>query len=158
MAGLAENNFDYSMSALLAGDTGKIRAVEDNEPVIDFLNRGITEYLVKINALDLEDYDRQVVGALFHVVNDLERVGDHSMNIAELADQVASGKATLSSQAMGEIRVLYHLVSAVLRQALSMFESQTTSVDLRDYINRTEDEIDSRTRQLKDNHIERLNE
>ncbi len=158
MAGLAENNFDYSMSALLAGDTGKIRAVEDNEPVIDFLNRGITEYLVKINALDLEDYDRQVVGALFHVVNDLERVGDHSMNIAELADQVASGKATLSSQAMGEIRVLYQLVSAVLRQAVSMFESQTTSVDLRDYINRTEDEIDSRTRQLKANHIERLNE
>ena len=99
-----------------------------------------------------------MVGALFHVVNDLERVGDHSMNIAELADQVASGKATLSSQAMGEIRVLYQLVSAVLRQAVSMFESQTTSVDLRDYINRTEDEIDSRTRQLKANHIERLNE
>ena len=96
MGDLARKNYLMSMEMLFSGDTEKMDELEDNESVLNFLNTNITEYLVKINALELEDNDRQLVGSLFHVVNDFERIGDHSENIAEQALQLQATKTTIS--------------------------------------------------------------
>lgn len=158
MGEMATQNFQLSMDALLDGDEEKIKQVCENEELINFLNRGITEYLVKINGLDIEDSDRDVIGALYHVINDWERVGDHDKNICELAQLVVDGKANLSYRAVSEIKEMRVLVSEILKQSMVMFEGHSQDMELGNQINEIEEEIDERTRELRDNHIERLNQ
>lgn len=158
MGAIATQNFQLSMEAMLDGDEQKIGQVEKNEELINFLNRGITEYLVKINGLDIEDADRVAVGALYHVINDWERVGDHAQNIAELAQLVVDGKANLSYRAVSEIKEMRDLVTDILQKSMAMFAKRSQDELLGREIDQIEERIDERTRQLRDNHIDRLNQ
>ncbi len=158
MGAIATQNFQLSMEAMLDGDEQKIGQVEKNEELINFLNRGITEYLVKINGLDIEDADRVAVGALYHVINDWERVGDHAQNIAELAQLVVDGKANLSYRAVSEIKEMRDLVTDILQKSMAMFAKRSQDELLGREIDQIEERIDERTRQLRENHIDRLNQ
>ncbi|MFU0833019.1 MAG: Na/Pi-cotransporter II-like protein [Oscillospiraceae bacterium] len=157
MTDLAKANFMNSMEALFNKNPDKIRELEENENVINFLNRRITSFLIQINALDLEDNDREIVGALFHVVNDLERIGDHSENIGEQAQIVIDGKASLSGTASEELKEMQNLIVTILDDSFRLFLKGSNDAELSFKVNNTEETIDSRTEQLKENHIKRLN-
>ena len=83
MASLATENLNRAMNALITLDNEDIEEVYEVEKNINFLNRAITNYLVKINQATLPIEDLKSIGSLFHVVNDIERIGDHAENIAE---------------------------------------------------------------------------
>ena len=157
MADLARENFTNGMEALFYADPSRISKLEENESVINYLNQKITEYLVKINALELSDNDHEVIGALFHVVNDVERVGDHSENIAEQAQVIIEGRASLSSDAIEELHMMENMVYSVLDDSFKMFLTGSANLELAIEVNRTETMIDTETDRLKDMHIERLN-
>ena len=74
MGQLAKETLGMAMDALITQDNTKVDQIYENENTINFLNRGIAEYLVKINGLDLEDYDRQALGSMYHVISDMERL------------------------------------------------------------------------------------
>ena len=135
----------------------KIQEIAETEGIINYLNQQVTEYLVKINALDLEDNDRDVVGALFHVVNDYERVGDHSENIAEQAQILIGGKADLSPLATQELQAMRKAVTEILNDAYKLFITGSGDHELAFKVNNEEEYIDTETDRLKDEHIERLN-
>ena len=130
--------------------------VAENELVLNFLNQKITEYLVQINGLDLQDPDREVVGALFHVVSDFERIGDHSTNIGEMAQIIIDEKATLSETALKELKHMQDLVIAVFDDSMRLFEDGGRNQELAAQVNRIEETIDDETDRLKENHIQRL--
>lgn len=157
MAELAKTNFINSMDALFQKDALKIEELEKNESVINFLNQHITAYLIQINALELEDNDREIVGALFHVVNDLERVGDHSENIGEQAQIVIDGKASISSVAREELEDMQELILSILDNSFQLFLKGSKDEELAFQVNQTEQEIDDKTVLYKDEHIQRLN-
>ncbi|WP_411676290.1 Na/Pi cotransporter family protein [Caproicibacter sp.] len=157
MANLAKTNFLNSMAALFDKDPVKIKELEENESVINFLNQRITSFLIRINALDLEDNDRQIVGALFHVINDIERIGDHSENIGEQAQIVIDGKASLSSVASDELHEMQNLIVSILDDSFQLFLMGSNDAELSFTVNNTEETIDNRTEELKENHICRLN-
>lgn len=158
MGDLARKNYLMSMEMLFSGDTQKMEELEDNEGVLNFLNTNITEYLVKINALELEDDDRQLVGSLFHVVNDFERIGDHSENIAEQAIQLQETKTTFSDQAIQELHLMQDKVISVLDDSCRLFQERRLDFDLAFTINTTEDSIDKMAKEYKENHVSRLNQ
>ena len=87
MASLASENLNRAMNALITLDEEDIEEVYEVEKNINFLNHAITDYLVKINQTTLPIEDLKSLGALFHVVNDIERIGDHAENIADAAKQ-----------------------------------------------------------------------
>ena len=157
MADLAKANFLNSMAALFEKDPGRIKELEENEGVINFLNQKITAYLIRINALDLEDNDREIVGALFHVINDIERIGDHSENIGEQAQIVIDGKASLSGSADDELHEMQGLILTILDDSFQLFLKGSSDAELSFRVNKTEETIDTRTEELKENHICRLN-
>lgn len=78
MAQIARQNFALSMQTFFKPSSTVNQQIKQNEQVLNYLNHNITGYLVKIHALDLLESDSRRVGSLFHVVNDLERVGDHA--------------------------------------------------------------------------------
>jgi len=158
MGKLAKRNFEKSMTAFKEHDEKLIAEVEANEEVIDYLNMAITNYLVKLNGLNLEDSDRLKVGSYYHVVSDMERIGDHAENICELAQNLIRKEMDLSEDAMEEVKDMEKLVNAIIDDSLAMFSNSHRDYKMIDLVSKTEQEIDDKTAEYKDNHIERLSE
>ena len=152
MGQLAKETLGMAMDALITQDNTKVDQIYENENTINFLNRGIAEYLVKINGLDLEDYDRQALGSMYHVISDMERIGDHSENLCELAQTLKKSKQKFSPWAVEQATEMRNRVEAMLEEALQMFASRETQPQMAADIN------DDATQELKDLHIERLNQ
>ena len=85
MGQLAITNLERAMNCLITLDEKEIDKVYETEKSIDYLNHEITNYLVKINQTRLPADDARSIGSLFHVVNDIERIGDHAENMADAA-------------------------------------------------------------------------
>lgn len=158
MSTIAQDSFARAMDMLLRRKVEGMEDLEGDESVLDYMNTAITEYLVKINGLDLEDEDRKLIGSLFHIVSDFERIGDHSINIGEIAQTIVSNKVVLSEDAKNELENMRGRVTAILKDAYSLFEKHGKDEELAMRVNRQEEEIDRETRRLKQNHIDRLNE
>ena len=158
MGQLAKETLGMAMDALITQDNTKVDQIYENENTINFLNRGIAEYLVKINGLDLEDYDRQALGSMYHVISDMERIGDHSENLCELAQTLKKSKQKFSPWAVEQATEMRNRVETMLEEALQMFASRETQPQMAADINRREEIIDDATQELKDLHIERLNQ
>ena len=103
MASLASENLNRAMNALITLDEEDIEEVYEVEKNINFLNHAITDYLVKINQTTLPIEDLKSLGALFHVVNDIERIGDHAENVADAAKQRKEEGISFSKDAQREM-------------------------------------------------------
>ena len=79
------------MEALADKNLDKAKEINAREKIIDYLSSEITDYLVEVNRYELPLADSRRIGALFHVVIDLERIGDHAVNIAEWVEYSITG-------------------------------------------------------------------
>lgn len=154
MADLAGENLNRAMNALITLDEEDINEVYEVEKNINFLNHSITNYLVKINQSTLPIEDLKSIGQLFHVVNDIERVGDHAENIADAAKQRVETGVSISKDAQKELGDMLEMVNEIYRLSVNTFASGLDS-DI-DVITRLEDEIDNKERELQHSHVERL--
>lgn len=83
MLTLVEDNIYNSFVAMFTGSTEHSEGIARNEAIIDFTNSELTKYLIKLST-DMEESDEKVIGSYFHVLNDLERIGDHAENFHEI--------------------------------------------------------------------------
>ena len=102
------------MNALITLDEEDIEEVYHVEENINFLNHAITDYLVKINQSTLPVDDAKSIGGLFHVVNDIERIGDHAENVADSAKQRIEKNVGFSKEAQHELGEMMELVNKIL--------------------------------------------
>ena len=154
MASLADENLNRAMNALMTLEPEEIEEVREVEKNIDFLSHAITQYLVKINQTTLPIEDLKNIGALFHAVNDIERIGDHAESIADAAERRISTGVGFSKDAQKELGEMLNMVNTSLRFALEMFV-KSTEEHVEDILN-LEDAIDEKERELQEKHIERL--
>jgi len=157
MASLARNNLMVASKMLLNNDIGKFDEVMQTEELINFLNHKITHYLVKINALEISREDAKYIGRLFHVVNDIERIGDHAQNIAEAAVSEHDEEIVLTNQAKKEMKNMIDTVFRLLDEAIATFDMQELDIEKAKEITALEDETDSLKDAYQMSHIERLN-
>lgn len=154
MASLASENLNRAMNALITLDEEDIEEVYKVEENINYLNHEITNYLVKINQTTLPIEDLQSLGALFHVVNDIERIGDHAENVADSAKRRMETGAKFSPQAQRELGEMLELVNKIVQYAVDTFtngkEEYLTEVQ------RLEDAVDAKEKELQQKHVERL--
>lgn len=154
MGSLAAENLNRAMNALITLDEDDIDEVYAVEKNIDFLNHAITDYLVKINQVGLPVEDLKSIGNLFHVANDIERIGDHAENIADCAKQRKNTQISISDEARKELGMILENVNTIVQYAFEMFREQ--SEDKIDEILRLEDNIDRMERELQNAHVARL--
>lgn len=154
MASLAGENLNRAMNALITLDQDDIDEVYKVEENINFLNHAITNYLVKINQTTLPIEDLKSIGGLFHVVNDIERIGDHAENVADAARTRIETGVTISKEAQAELGCMLDMVNEIFRLSTQMFK---TGLDTNlDRIVDLEAKIDDKERELQQNHVDRL--
>ncbi|MCQ2520100.1 MAG: Na/Pi cotransporter family protein [Lachnospiraceae bacterium] len=154
MASLAGENLNRAMNAIITLDEDDINEVYKVEENINFLNHAITNYLVKINQTTLPIEDLQSIGGLFHVVNDIERIGDHAENIADAARQRKADGVSISKIAQHELGIMLDKVNEMYRLSVEVFTHGKE--DNLDIIRKLEDEVDELERQYQKNHVDRL--
>ncbi len=154
MGSLADENLNRAMNALITLDREEIDEVYEVEKNIDFLSHAITNYLVKINQTTLPIEDLKSIGALFHVVNDIERIGDHAENIADAAVQREKTGVGFSKAAQRELGEMMNMVNTLLRFSFEMFVKSTEEHE--EDIRNLEEAIDEKEKELQQRHIERL--
>ena len=154
MGELASENLNRAMNGLITLDEEDINEVYEVEKNINFLNHAITNYLVKINQTNLPIEDLKSIGALFHVVNDIERIGDHAVNVADNARTRKEKELSFSKEAQFEMGKMIDKVNTIIRYSIEMFAEgkyeHMTAISV------LEDEIDHLERELQQAHIDRL--
>ncbi|MCH5344074.1 MAG: Na/Pi cotransporter family protein [Acetatifactor sp.] len=154
MASLASENLNRAMNALITLDEEDIEEVHEVEKNIDFLNHAITDYLVKINQTTLPIEDLKSLGALFHVVNDIERIGDHAENVAEAAKRRKENGAVISKQAQMELGEMLDMVNKIIQYSIEMF-IKSDEQHMREII-ALENQVDAKEKELQQAHVDRL--
>lgn len=156
MGRVAIENLKRSVHAMLDMDESRLQEIYDIEKSIDEMNAEITNYLVKVNQMQIPVRDRKELGGLFHVVNDIERIGDHAENIADFTKTMIEDEVSLSGEAQEEVREMFRLTYRLLEFSLSMFKDKTT--DNLSEIMTLENEIDDMEKEYQHNHVTRLTE
>lgn len=154
MGEIAIGNLEKALDALLTKDDKAAKEVFEVEKRIDYLNKEITDYLVKANQISLPVGDRKKLGALFHVVSDIERVGDHAENIAEDVEKLIDMKEDINGMAGDEIRRMQEMTVKILHLSMDMFNLEDDS-HLQEILD-LENAIDAKERELQDLHVKCL--
>ncbi len=154
MGELAIDNLKRGMDALCSLDEDKIAEVYRQEGYIDYLNKAITNYLVRINEMDIPIADAKMVGGLFHVANDIERIGDHAENFADSAKMRIERHIDFSDKAVKQLQEMMDLVAKTLEYSFDMFANRSQEHMAEVIV--LEDEVDEREKKLQKAHVKRL--
>ena len=156
MGEIALNNFTGAMSCFESWDEERVEEINRNEEVLDYLNKEITSCLVEVRGLDLNEKDAHMVGSLFHVVNDWERVGDHAINVLDAARSRQEQEIKFSAKAVAELENLSAMVMEQLTTATEIFNAQSDDAETIQAVEAKEQEIDDLTEALRIHHVERV--
>ena len=154
MGQVAQENLKLGMKTLCSPDEAEIDEIYGREKYINFLNHKITDYLVNASTMELPAADVQMLGGLFHVVNDIERIGDHAENMADAAREIMRGDARMSDKAKSQLQDMMEMVVQILEYSLDMF-SHKNQVHMQEILD-LEEAIDEKEKKLQRSHVKRL--
>ncbi|MBQ3561937.1 MAG: Na/Pi cotransporter family protein [Clostridia bacterium] len=155
MFSLVEENMNLCFEAMENSDLTKGDAIVANEAVIDFTNGALTKFLVKLSAT-VEQSDEVIIGSYFHVLNDLERVGDHAENFYEIVVGMKAKGISFSEKANADITAMRDKTMQMLQISKDAFDN--LNKEELPVLAKLEDEIDEMKRELTASHFSRLAE
>ena len=154
MSDIAKENINLAMDMLLECNLDKADLLKDNEDALNYLNRSITTFLTKLMAKDVNRVDEKALGSYYHVVVDIERVGDYAVNIMEYTQKLITEDATFSEEAVNELREVKTTINSLFDISVSAFENLDNS--LLSEVDILENSIDEASVELEARHIERI--
>ena len=155
MMSLVEKNIGLSFYAEETKSVDDGEEIHKNEDIIDFTNTALTDFLIKLS-VDVQQSDETVIGSYFHVLNDLERIGDHAENIFDIVEDMRRKKLSFSVQAQEKIRVMYNKVTEMFTISRDAFETGDKTRLTK--LSELENEVDGLKRKLTAEHFTRLAE
>lgn len=153
MAEIVEGNVRDSFLTVLDGTPKRLPAVEDTEETIDFLNKEISNYISSVIVYETNERDSARISAFFKISGNLERIGDHAMNICEYTKLMEEKKIAFSEDTKNEILKMQG-VSQEAMQLIYPLESITTA--RLEKIAQMEQKIDDMTDAMRLNQLQRL--
>ena len=152
---LVEKNIALSFEAMETEDLSNKEEVFHNEKVINFTNSTLTKFLIKLSS-EVKQPDEQVIGSYFHVLNDLERIGDHAENFFDIATEMAGKKIAFSPVGQADMKSMRDNVMQMLRIAKDAFD--TLDTQHLDELNVLEEKTDAMKKEYTAAHFARLAE
>ena len=156
MARIAMENFNDAIASILALKVTDPEKFRNNENELNFLNRSLVEYIVKLtgsNNISRKDY--LYLTSAYKTISDIERIGDYSENITEYTQKLAEFPEKLSEEAKKEIVDATDLVNQLYSLTMDTYESGKRASLIKAL--KVEEKIDEQTKRMSENHIDRLN-
>jgi len=154
MARLAQQAYLLSDSLLDTFDARVVSQVEDAEQTIDRYEDRLGAYLVQVSALNMSEYESREVSKLLRCIGDFERIGDHAVNLTEVAQELSQKSIGFSPEAVLETRTMRAAVQEILDLTIRVFGGNDPV--LAEKVEPLEEVIDTLRDNIKANHVERL--
>ena len=158
MARLVRNNFVIACEGFIVMDNSRQRELEENEELINWLNHNISDFMVTITSKEMPGAVSEYIGKLFHVITDLERIGDHAQNIMNRVCAAKDDDLGFTETGIAEFKEIYEIDLELLDRALGAFMNKHLTDDEEHQLHYLEDTIDYLTLTAQDNHVQRLRE
>ncbi len=155
MLSLVEENASLSFVAMDTGSSEHDERIKRNEEIIDFTNSALTKFLIKLSS-GVDQNDEKTIGAYFHVLNDLERIGDHAENFHEIGIEMIGKDISFSEKAQGEIAAMRDSVMQMFEISKDAFEN--LNKDRLGSLTELEESVDVKKKELIASHFARLAE
>ncbi|MCC5910708.1 MAG: Na/Pi cotransporter family protein [Clostridiaceae bacterium] len=155
MGNVARESLESAIEAFETGSQKKVNETFKLEKTVNELERELAGYLVKLSNTNLSMGNRDIVSGLFDTINDIERVGDHAENIAELAIYKIDNKLEFSDTAMEELKEISDTTLKAYKDALTALRNLDASLAMK--VIEAEGQVDLMEKTLRANHIGRLN-
>ncbi len=155
MLSLVEENSIYAFVAMDKGSSEYNERIRKNEEIIDFTNGALTKFLIKLSATASQS-DERIIGSYFHVLNDLERIGDHAENFHEIGVEMIEKRISFSEKAQSEILSMRESIMQMFYIAKDAFEN--LNKDQLPTLAKLEDGVDVKKKALIASHFARLAE
>ncbi len=155
MISLVKENISLCFTAIDTSSDEHNETICKNEKIINFTNSNLTDFLIKLSAR-IEGSDEKIIGSYFHVLNDLERVGDHAENFNEIGIEMINKKIAFSEEALSGIKAMRDNVTKMFEISNESFESLNR--ERLPELTRLEEGVDTMKKELIASHFARLAE
>ena len=153
MFDMAHINCMLGLEFIFKQDLSRAKELEDREDTIDFVNNAISDYLIKLsNKANIED--EALIGAYYHVINDIERIGDHAYNFLDMARKLKNEDLDFSDNAKEEFASFTEILEKMFVLAEQIF--MDGDEELLKQLHDLENETDVLKEKLSDAHFERI--
>lgn len=157
MASLAIENFHRSVNAICTLDLVEQERFEKVEKELNFLNRDLVDFVVKLSEhKSMSEHDHVYLATTYRTIRDLERIGDYAENIIESAELLKSEGNSFSEAAVEEVRRLQAMIGELYNYTIMAYEDE--DFEALGMANAVEEKVDDFTKMMEDNHIRRLTE
>ena len=154
MGKLAFKNYRISMKMMRDFSAKKVAKIRERENTIDRIEDAVGNYMVKLNKYGLPENDSKHMTYLLHLIPEFERIGDHAINLLEIAEHLKADKLSFSDSAKEDLKLIGSAVSEIAELACSAVENQ--DIEAAQKVEPLEDTIDHLQEDLKHRHIERI--
>ena len=153
MLKLAKQNVEVCFDAVIHKDLEAVASADETEETIDLMNKELGRYISKILIHDKTGNDIEDIEEYFRMIGNIERIGDHAVNISGYVRVMEKQGIVFSDEAVAEL----HKMKEICRSAMGLLENmEEDSTDWFSKIAALEQEIDDMTIKYRDNHIERM--
>jgi phosphate:Na+ symporter len=156
MGDSAKDMLSLAVDGLLNKDYKLFDKVNKKEQVVDELEKDISQYLVKISQRDITPQISKQLSSCLHMINDLERIGDHAENVTKLSRRLLDSKSGFSPAAWEEVRNLYDKTRHFVEDTVEAIKNDDRKLARESF--KYEKDVDRMVGEYRQNHIKRLNE
>ncbi len=154
MAGIAKDNINIAMNMMLNDRIDEKALFTENEDALNYLNRNVTAFLTKLMGKELTGLDEKKIGSYYHVVSDMERVGDYAENIVEYTMRLRDEGLEMSAEAKAELEKVTQTINKLFDASVEAFDKRDTSI--LGVVDELEEKTDVYAKELEESHIERV--
>ena len=153
MMQLSHENIKLGFKRIIEQDPSNDKVIIETEDKIDYINNKLTDFMIELTHTVSID-EEKVLGSYFHVVNDIERIGDHAYNFYEQSLKMVDKDLNFSDTAKKEFNEMFTLIDKMFIMAFAIFDNGTR-VNLKK-LHDLEDKTDDLKNKLSSAHYERI--
>ena len=154
MSIIARDSALNSLEMIVEYDEKKAALIRENEERLDEFEDNLNTFLVKLSAYSLTSADSWKVSELLHIIGDLERIGDHALNILESAEELRDKDLAFSGEAVIDLSVAHAALTEIINMTVDSFRFGDSS--LANQVEPLEEVVDELTVKMRSRHIARL--
>ncbi|HQA47305.1 MAG TPA: Na/Pi symporter, partial [Bacillota bacterium] len=155
MGAVAKETLRYAVDGFVKEDEKLLNQCYQKEKMVNALEKEITQFLVQLANSSLSAAENDLVTGLFHTINDIERIGDHAENIAELGQSKIDNGLVFSEIGIRDLTTMADYVYTMVEDVVAALENR--DFELARKVRDREEEVDRMEREYREGHIGRLN-